>query len=87
MPNSVLIDDGATKVGVAWLVKELFAFLIKWRKADEKEPSSDDNWKDYCRDQFNDLKNSFRGLEQKVDTLEDRIQELRIQHRTCGGKE
>lgn len=81
------MEDGATQVGLAWLIKEIFAFLVKWKKSESDDDSKNDSWKDYCREQFNELKNGFRALEQKVDILEDRIQDLKIDHRKCGGKD
>ncbi len=85
MPDKAIIDDGATQVGIAWLIKELFAFLIKWGKAKEEAPS--DSWKDFCREQFSVIKDEVRSIKQKVEILEDKIQDLKMEHRKCGGKD
>lgn len=86
MPDKAIIDDGATQVGIAWLIKELFAFLIKWGKAKE-DTSTNDSWKDFCREQFASIKDEARGIRQKVEMLEDKIQDLKMEHRKCGGKD
>lgn len=88
MPDKSIIDDGATQVGIAWLIKELFAFLTKWRKAEKESASdSDSGWKEFCREQFSDIKNEVSSLRQRLEILDDKIQDMKIEHRKCGGKD
>lgn len=86
MPDAAILDDGATKVGVAWVMKEFLAFFVKWKKSAEDESPSD-SWKDYCREQFATIKDDLRAMKQKVETLDDKVQDLKIDIRNSGGKD
>ena len=87
MPDKAIIEDGATQVGIAWLIKEIFAFLVKWTTARKEESHGDDDWKEFCKEQFNNIKDDVREIKRDQKSMEEKLQDFKMEHRKCLGKD
>lgn len=79
-----LIKSGAAPwfVLAAWIIKEFFSFLLRWKKADTaeaKEYKPDDEWRKYCIAKFDSIVDGVSELAATVKVLESQQQTIRLQ--------
>lgn len=69
-------------VGGAWMLKEFFSFLLRWRKADQddnRQYHPDDEWRKYCTEKFDSIIKSLNELSTEFKVMESQAQTLRLQ--------
>lgn len=74
------IVTGLSAGGGAWLVKEIFSFLLKWKKtksgdAQRYNPSHD--WEEFCKAEFKDIRETLHKIDKLQEVL-SRDHEIRI---------
>lgn len=88
------VGGGATIVGSAWGLKELFSFLLKWQKVQKDSTRSyqpNEEWRAYCMDKFESILEEIADTKQvflerlsavKTDVA---VLESKLDHHECGG--
>lgn len=72
-------------VGGAWMLKEFFSFLLRWRKAEQREAKDlrgyhpDDEWRKYCTEKFDSIISKLNELTTEFKVMESQAQTLRLQ--------
>jgi hypothetical protein len=62
----------AKVVAGTWVLREIFSFLLKWRKQDrddQKPYAPDENWKQYCIERFDDLREQMTQVNTKLEVV------------------
>lgn len=67
---------GACAALGTWVSKELFSFLLKRKKLETQSYKPDRDWKKYCTENFEDIKETVHKINTKVEVFDVRISYL-----------
>lgn len=94
MLDNPVVGSGAA-VGGAWILKEIFSFLLKWQKAKSAEARQykpADAWEAYCREKFEGLTEAVEKLSEKMgdvattqEVMGHRVKQLEYRNHTKPG--
>lgn len=73
------VITGLSAGGGAWALKELFSFLLKWKKTKSGsqfyKPSAE--WEEFCKTEFKDIRETLHKIDKAQEVL-SRDHEIRI---------